>query len=333
MMDTLRYVCLQLFLTIKVCFHNTKQFLVEACRTVKPLNDPVNRQGEYAVITGGNRGIGFYTIHGLLTSGMKVIAGCRDGRSKQQLFDKLAEAGFPTDSVEWINLDLSSLDSVRNFAKTVLDKNVPISLLVNNAAIVFAPYALTKDGFEQLFAVNYLAHFLLTHLLLPRLIEAGEKNQKPSRIVNVSSDASFLGYLKLDDLQAKSFYNSCCAYSQSKLAQVLFTEMLDTQLIQNNHPVNIYALHPGVIRSNWYNNSWHLRIYILLVGFFFKTESEGAQRVLYTSLSPELENSSGVYLSDCKIIKSPSTLVCPTTSVKLWDATCQMLNINQFGKC
>lgn len=333
MMDTLRSICFQLFFTVKMSFLSIKHFLEEACRTVKPFNDPVNRQGEYAVITGGNRGIGFYTLHGLLTSGMKVIAGCRDGRSKQQLFDKLEEAGLPTDSVEWINLDLSSLDSVRDFAKIVLDKNVPISLLINNAAIMFTPYALTKDGFEQQFAVNYLAHFLLTHLLLPRLIEAGEKNQKPSRIVNVSSDSSFLGYLTLDDLQAKSFYNKFCAYAQSKLAQVLFTEMLDTQLIQNNHPVKIYALHPGVIRSNWYNDAWHLRISILLVGCLFKTEREGAQRVLYTALSPELENSSGVFLTDCKITRPPTALVCPTERVKLWNATCQLLNIKQFGNC
>ncbi len=116
--------------------------------------DPVNRRGEYAVITGGNRGIGFYTLLGLVSAGMKVIAGticqiwetkwafhsinsvfwagCRDGRSKKQLFDKLMEAGISSESVEWISLDMASVDSVRNFAETILQKNVPISLLINN---------------------------------------------------------------------------------------------------------------------------------------------------------------------------------------------------------
>lgn len=136
----------------------------------------------------------------------------------------MEEAGIPADSVEWINLDLSSLNSVRNFAKVVTDRNIPISLLINNgicflviiqgkhlktnfvlitAAVMFTPYGLTTDGLEQQFAVNYLGHFLLTHLLLPRLIEAGKHHRYASRIVNVASDASYLGYLELNDLNAK----------------------------------------------------------------------------------------------------------------------------------
>ncbi|XP_046437170.1 short-chain dehydrogenase TIC 32 B, chloroplastic-like [Daphnia pulex] len=331
-MDAFRSFVYELYIMVKFIYLSAKQLFQEACRTVKPLNDPINRREEYAIITGGNRGLGFYTLLGLQASGMKVIAGCRDGRSKQQLFENLEEAGIPADSVEWINLDLSSLNSIRNFAKVVTDRNIPISLLINNAAVMFTPYGLTTDGLEQQFAVNYLGHFLLTHLLLPRLIEAGKHHRYASRIVNVASDVSYLGYLELNDLNAKSFYNRFVAYSQSKLAQVLFNEMLHDRLTQNNYPVKCYAMHPGVIQSNWYANGRFLKIGFRIVGFLLKREPVAAQRVLYTAFSPELENSSGCYLSDCKITTPATKSICPSMRLKLWDATHKLLDIEEFGK-
>lgn len=155
---------------------------------------------------------------------------------------------------------------------------------------MFTPYALTRDGFEQQFSVNYLGHFLLTHLLLPRLVQAG--NRQPSRIVSVSSALSSLGWFQLDDLQAKywktkharkscdtkfvcflsrrSFYNSWAAYGQSKVAQIMFTEMLNNHLSQFDHPVKCYALCPGTIKSNWYDNDLPSKLFILLFGFMLK---------------------------------------------------------------
>ena len=157
-----------------------------------------------------------------------------------------------------------------------------------------SPYALTRDGFEQQFAVNYLGHFLLTHLLLPKLIQAGTNGQQPARIVSVSSSLSSLGWLKLDDLQAKynylyldnsnwcqvchfcrSFYNKWAAYGQSKVCQIMFTEMLNNLL--SDSPVRSYALCPGAIRSNWYDNDLPSKIFIRIFGFLFK--------VFYTRLS------------------------------------------------
>jgi len=165
-------------------------------------SDSVNREGGYAVITGGNRGIGWYTVKGLVNSGMKVIVGCRDGASKNLLFDNIEAAGLPSTSIEWINLDMSSMDSVRSFGQTILDKNVPISLLINNAGIMFTEYKVTKEGFESQFAVNYLGHFLLTHLLMPQLKAAGKENVA-ARVISLSSTAHAFRYFNFDDLQGK----------------------------------------------------------------------------------------------------------------------------------
>lgn len=156
---------------------------------------------------------------------------------------------------------------------------------------MFTPYTLTKDGFESQFAVNYLGHFLLTHLLMPRLIAAGKKDQ-PARVINLSSTAHAFGWFDINDLQAKykrdgflmereilivlffsqfrTFYSKTGAYSQSKAAQIMFTKVLDERLSAENKPVKVYAIHPGFIRSNLYTQTWYAKFVTLTMGFMFK---------------------------------------------------------------
>ncbi|XP_032781983.2 retinol dehydrogenase 11 [Daphnia magna] len=323
-------IFVDIFMFVKMLILSTKFLLSEAFSSIRPLEDPLKREKEYAVITGGNRGIGWYTVKGLVESGMKVIVGCRDGPSKDLLLKSVEKAGFPTGSVEWINLDVSSMDSVRSFGQAILDKNVPISLLINNAGIMFTPFMLTKDGFESQFAVNYLGHFLLTHLLMPHLLAAGTKDQ-PARIINLSSTAHAFGWFEINDLQAKSHYNKIGAYSQSKSAQIMFTKILDEQLSSENKPVKVYAVHPGFIRSNLYTQTWYTKFVSLTMGFMFKTEEQGAQRVLYFSLSPQVEDLNGEYFENCEVVK-PITLVRNReTQKKLWETSCQLLDISKFG--
>jgi dehydrogenase/reductase SDR family protein X len=302
---------------------------MEACSSIRPLENTVKRNGEYAVITGGNRGIGWYTVKGLVESGMKVIVGCRGGASKDLLFSSLEKNGIAKTSVEWVNLDMSSMESIKEFALEILNKNVPISLLINNAGIMFTPYSLTKDGFESQFAVNYLGHFLLTHLLLPRLREAGKDGQA-ARIINLSSSAHSFGWFAINDLQAKSFYRKVGAYSQSKSAQIMFTKTLDEHLSLENLPVKCYALHPGFIRSNLYTNTWYAQLVTLLMGFMFKSEAQGADRVLFTALSTEAEDLNGNYFENCRIVKPIKLVRNRDTQQKLWEISCQLLDIQQF---
>ncbi|EFX86945.1 hypothetical protein DAPPUDRAFT_312400 [Daphnia pulex] len=309
---------------------STKFLFSEAFSSIRPLQNPLKREKEYAVITGGNRGIGWFTVKGLVESGMKVIVGCRDGPSKDLLYKSVEQAGFPTGSVEWINLDMSSMDSVRAFGQAILDKNVPISLLINNAGIMFTPYVLTKDGFESQFAVNYLGHFLLTHLLMPRLLTAGTKDQ-PARIINLSSTAHAFGWFEINDLQAKNHYNKIGAYSQSKSAQIMFTKVLDEQLSTENKPVKVYAVHPGFIRSNLYSQTWYAKFVSLTMGFMFKSEEQGAQRVVYFASSPQVEELNGNYFENCNVVKPIALVRNRDTQKKLWETSCQLLDISKFG--
>ncbi|XP_057379880.2 dehydrogenase/reductase SDR family member on chromosome X-like isoform X1 [Daphnia carinata] len=268
-MASWRNYFLDIYLIVRAIIQGYYHLYFEIRSSIRPLEDPLTRKNEYAVITGGNRGIGWETAKILAESGMKVIIGCRDGPSREQLFKSIQEAKLPSGSIEWINLDMSSMDSVRSFAQAILDKDVPISLLINNAGKGSSPYSETADGFESLFATNYLGHFLLAHLLMPRLLAAGKPGQS-ARIVNVSSKAQALGWFNINDLQSKSFYNPMYAYSRSKLALIMFTKILDEHLSRNNKSVKPYAVHPGIIYTSIWDSYWLTHYVYRATGFLFK---------------------------------------------------------------
>ncbi|EFX86946.1 hypothetical protein DAPPUDRAFT_312401 [Daphnia pulex] len=301
----------------------------EMCCFVQPIKSPINREKEYVVVTGGNRGIGWSTVKALAESGMKVIVGCRDGPSRDLLYQSVKQAELPTESVEWINLDMSSMESVGAFGQAILDKNVPISLLINNAGTM-ASYTLTKDGFESAFAINYLGHFLLTHLLMPRLIAAGT-NDKAARIVNVSSSGQALGFFQINDLQGESYYNKFAAYCQSKAAQIMFTKVLHELLTSKNKPVKVYAVHPGVIKTNVWSKYWFTHFTSIFSGFVGKTEAQGAQRVVYAALSPKAEDLSGNFFENSKVVQPIALVRNRDMQTQLWEKSCQLLDISQFG--
>lgn len=149
------------------------------------------------VITGGGRGIGFEAVKKLLAAGFHVILGVR---RPQLVADKLSNTNG---SFEVFQLDLNSLESVRKFAQEVLAKDIPLHVLINNAGIMFGSRNESQDGFEQQLATNHLGHFLLIHLLLPKLRHGGSKDHC-SRVINVSSAAHAGGsWVDFDDFQSK----------------------------------------------------------------------------------------------------------------------------------
>ena len=196
--------------------------------------------GKTVIITGGNTGIGKETALDLAKRKARVILACRNGERGEKAALEIRKASN-NQNVEYRHLDLASLASVRQFAEQILEEDIPVDILINNAGIMRCPHWKTEDGFEMQFGVNHLGHFLLTNLLLERI------NEAPSgRIVNVSSKA----YLRckginFDDLNSEKEYNSWGAYQQSKLANVLFTRSLAERLKGTNTTVN--CLHPGVI--------------------------------------------------------------------------------------
>lgn len=182
-----------------------------------------------------------------------------------------------------------------------LQEEKRLDILINNAGVMAMPKSITKDGFEMQLGVNHLGHFLLTNLLLDIL-----KTSAPSRIVVLSSVAHKYGEINRDDLNSEKSYNKFKAYSQSKLANILFTQELAKRL--KGTGVTINSVHPGVVKSDLGRYLVHSYVKTLIdpfTYFFFKTCKSGAQTQLCVALDPELENVTGEYFADCKI-KTPA---------------------------
>ena len=197
--------------------------------------------GKTVIITGANTGIGLETAVDLAKRGARVVLACRSVE-KGQAAVEVVKSRSKNENVVFIQLDLASLKSVRDFSAKVLQDEARIDILINNAGVSVPPYTKTEDGFELQIGVNHLAHFLLTNLLLERIKEA------PSpRIVNVSSEAHKYGKINFDDLQSEQSYTPMREYAQSKLANIIFTQSLAKRMKGTN--VTTYSLHPGVVRT------------------------------------------------------------------------------------
>ncbi|XP_018565159.1 retinol dehydrogenase 11-like [Anoplophora glabripennis] len=283
-----------------------------------------------AVISGGTRGIGLEVIKMLLKCDMTVILGCRNTAQGEALVNVFKENDITTGKLDVYNLDISVMDSVKKFAAVVKEKHPKINYLINNAGIMFGPYIETKDGFESQFATNYLGHFLLSHLLLPELIAAGEEESK-SRIVNVTSCAHrVLGDFKIEDISKRRRYIEGEAYAQSKLAQILFTKYLDKHLKDEKIYVQVHSVHPGIVNTELFDGTTLKNIAPWVPALFFKSPEDGATSVVHACLSKELEGNGGTYIMNCQ--------VCPTSKLadsillqkKLFEFSNVLLNIQNF---
>jgi NAD(P)-dependent dehydrogenase (short-subunit alcohol dehydrogenase family) len=200
-----------------------------------------SQNGKVIIVTGANAGLGFETAKALAEKGGHVIMACRNvdkaTKAKEKIEQEITDA-----KLEIMELDLSDFDSVRNFATSFNSKFKQLDILINNAGIMIPPYSKTKDGFESQFQVNYLSHFLLTGLLLDAL-----RNSQSSRVVTLSSLAHKNGDIHFDDLNFEKKYDRFKAYSQSKLACLIFTFELQRRLEKNRiSQIMSTAAHPGV---------------------------------------------------------------------------------------
>lgn len=192
--------------------------------------------GRIVIVTGANSGLGAVTARELARRGATLIMAVRDIRKGEKA--ALQIRGTQTGPVEVRSLDLQNLASVREFAEGV-DK---VDVLINNAGIMAAPYRQTVDGFESQIGTNHLGHFALTNLLLPKLTD---------RVVTVSSMGHWPGRINLDDLNwERRRYSPWLAYSQSKLANLLFTSELQRRLAAAGSPLRALAAHPGYSHTN-----------------------------------------------------------------------------------
>jgi len=210
--------------------------------------------GKVAVVTGANTGIGYEAARVLATRGGRVVLACRSREKGEAAVARVA-AEQPAGHAEFAALDLSDLDSVRAFAGSFVRDNNQLDLLINNAGVMMCPESKTAQGFELQFGVNHLGHFALTGLLLPLL-----RATRNARIVTVSSIGHRSGKMVFDDLHfAARGYSAMSAYTQSKLANLLFTFELQRKLETVGADTIAVAAHPGWTATDLQRHTWWAR--------------------------------------------------------------------------
>jgi NAD(P)-dependent dehydrogenase (short-subunit alcohol dehydrogenase family) len=244
--------------------------------------------GKTVFITGGTGGIGKATALALATLGARVgITGRDDTRTQAAATDISRQSGNP--AVDAFAADLSSQTEVRQLAAAVLGAYPRLDVLVNNAGGFWAHRRVTTDGLEHTFAVNHLAPFLLTNLLRPKLTASA-----PARVITVSSDAHTAARLDLDDPNLEHGWSSWRSYSNSKLANILFTRELARRL--DGTGVTANCLHPGVVRTGFGRDARPLmRVGITIAKPFMLSPERGADTIVYLASSPDVAGKTGGY--------------------------------------
>lgn len=274
-----------------------------------------------ALVTGATSGIGKATALGLAKLGATVVLVARD-RSKGEATRSEIAAVSGNQRVDLLTADLSSQQSIRQLATDFKAKYQQLHILVNNAGGIFGERELTVDGLEYTFALNHLAYFLLTNLLLDVL-----KASAPARIVNLASGAQQMGVINFDDLQGAKRYGGQAAYSQSKLANVMFTYELARRLKGSGVTVN--CVQPGIVRTNFGNSaSWAFRLFVRVLTPFMKSPEQGAETPLYLASSPEVEGVSGQYFIDKKPQPSSKLSYDEAAAQRLWQVSAELTRLS-----
>ena len=271
--------------------------------------------GKVVLITGGTGGIGKATAIGLAAQGARVAITGRDRERAEAAAAEIRDAtGNPL--VDAFAADLSSQAEVRRVAAHVLDTYPRLDVLINNVGGFWATRRVTVDGLEHTFAVNHLAAFLLTSLLLDRL-----KASAPARVVLVSSGAQSMGSIDFEDLQGERAYSGQTAYNQSKLASVMFTYELARRL--KDAGVTANALHPGVV-STGFGAEDPSRIFTFIVPLvrpFMKSPRQGAATSIYLASSPKVEGVTGMYFAKEKPQTSNKASYDVDAAARLWQVS------------
>jgi len=279
--------------------------------------------GKIVLITGGTSGIGLYSALDIARLGAAVVI---IGRNQEKCNGAVNwirdQASNP--SVDFLLADLSSQSQVRSVAHEFHERYDHLDVLINNAGGFFLRRTLSEDGIEMTFALNHLAYFLLTLLLMDLL-----KKSQGARVVSVSSGAHYNEHLDFGDLQLSRLYNPMRAYGRSKLANVLFAYELARRL--NGTDITSNALTPGVVATDIWKkvNRWLTPVlypYIQRVG---QTPLEGAQTSIYLATSSDVEGVTGKYYSYLKPVPSGSATYDIQAARQLWDTSLDMVGLEK----
>ncbi|EFH79770.1 SDR family oxidoreductase [Ktedonobacter racemifer] len=278
-------------------------------------------QGKICMVTGANSGIGKATALALAQMGATVVMVCRDRARGEEARSEITTKSR-NNTVDLLQADLSSQQSIRQLVENFQHHYTHLHVLINNAGAAFTGRRReTMDGLEMTFAVNYLAPFLLTHLLLNVL-----KASAPARIVNVSSNSHEAGYIQLDDLQAEH-HRSMRAYEQSKLAVVLFTYELARRLQGTGVTAN--CLHPGFVATHIGQRDVGPAVRLLVkgIGSFGTSPQEGAKTSIYLASSPQVEGVTGQYFVKSIPKRSASISYDESLQRQMWEQSAKLVNV------
>lgn len=278
-------------------------------------------RGRVCVVTGATSGIGRATALTLGRMGATLALVCRD-----PVRGAAVRAEMPDADVTVHRADLSSQQEIRAVAAELLVRYPAIHVLVNNAGVVNLRHSTTVDGIETVFAVNHLAYFLLTVLLLDRLKASG-----PARVVNVASEAHrFARTIQFDDLGFERCYRGMRVYGHSKLANILFTYELARRLAGT--PVTANCAHPGGVATGLGQNNGRISVVITrLLRPLLRTPEQGAATSIWLATSPALDGVSGRYFKSCREARSSRVTYDVAVARRLWDVSARMTGVSDRG--
>ena len=272
------------------------------------------------LITGATSGIGEATAIDLAKKGANIFFIARNNLKAQNLSDKIEFISGKRP--KFFIADLASLKNIKESALEFISLDIPLHVLLNNAGLINNNRKETVDGFEEVFSINHLAYFYLTHLLLDKL-----KEGTPSRIINVSSGAhAFVKGFNFDDVNSLKEYKPFKVYGYSKLANILFTKKLSQVLENENIIVN--CLHPGVVGTGFgQNNGIFSKILFNLSKPFMRSSEKGAETSIYLCSSPDVSDVSGQYFYNCKIAKTTKWANNQEDADRLWNLSKELTGI------
>jgi NAD(P)-dependent dehydrogenase (short-subunit alcohol dehydrogenase family) len=275
-------------------------------------------KGKICMITGANSGIGKATAIGLAKMGATIVMVCRNKKRGEEALEDIKKE-CNNGSFDLMIADLSTQKAIIQLVKDFKERYQYLHVLINNAGLNLSKRVLTEDGLETTFAVNYLAQFLLSNLLLDTL-----QTSRPSRIVNVASSVQ-AKKIAFDNLNGEKHYRQLNAYGQSKLAVILFSYELARRIEGNGVTVN--CLHPGYVKTNMVKNfRKFVKYFFPFIGLFMKTPKKGARTSIYLASSPEVEGVSGKYFEKKKEAEPVKAANDEEIAKRLWDVSITLTN-------
>uniref|UniRef100_A0A0E0MAE3 Uncharacterized protein n=1 Tax=Oryza punctata TaxID=4537 RepID=A0A0E0MAE3_ORYPU len=290
--------------------------------TAEEVTAGVDAGGLVAVITGASSGIGLETARVMALHGVHVVMAVRNVAAGHKAGEAI-RAEIPGAGIRVLEMDLSSMDSVRRFATEFEALNLPLNILINNAGIMTRNCTRSIDGLELQFATNHIGHFLLTNLLLENMKRTSRETGVEGRIINVSSSAHFVTYPKgicFDKVKEPSRFISLIAYGQSKLANILHSTELSRVLKEDGVNISANAVHPGVVTTNLFRHRTIVNALVKSIGrIIHKTVEQGAATTCYVALHSQVTGISGKYFSNCNLDTPSSHASNPELAKKLWE--------------